>query len=90
MGAHKRYFRYFWKQVKLVLANKYKHKLLVRKCFFFYKKCKKSCKRETKHLLTDADSSTDAIGIGGWTRIPQNPIFLKTEKSPKMQKLRNI
>ena len=27
---------------------------------------KKSCIRETKHLLTDADSSTDAIG--GWTK----------------------
>ena len=28
--------------------------------------CKKSRIRETKHLSTDADSSTDAIG--GWTK----------------------
>ena len=27
---------------------------------------KKSCIRETKHLSTDADSNTDAIG--GWTK----------------------
>ena len=36
---------------------------------------KKSRIRETKHLSTDADSSTNAIG--GWTRIPENLIFLK-------------
>ena len=38
------------------------------KIFFFYipKSQKKSCIRETKHLSTDADSSTDAIG--GWTK----------------------
>ena len=33
----------------------------------------KSRIRETKHLSTDADCSTDAIG--GWTRIPRNLIF---------------
>ena len=35
--------------------------------------------RETKHLLTDADSSTDAIG--GWTKnTPKLDSFSKTEK----------
>ena len=33
----------------------------------------KSRIRETKHLLTDADSSTDAIG--GWTKNTQKPDF---------------
>ena len=33
--------------------------------------CKKSCIREIKHLLTDADNSTDAIG--GWTKNTQKP-----------------
>ena len=50
---------------------------------------KKSCIRETKHLLTDADSSIDAIG--GWTKITQKPDFFeKRKKSPKMLKLRNV
>ena len=44
---------------------------------------------ETKHLSTDADSSTDAIG--GWTKNTQKPyIFFKRKKSPKTQKLRNV
>ena len=34
---------------------------------------KKSRIQETKHLSTDADSSTDAIG--GWTENTQKPIF---------------
>ena len=49
---------------------------------------KKSRIRETKHLSTDADSSTDAIG--GWTKNTQKPdFFFKRKKSPKTQKLRN-
>ena len=40
---------------------------------------KKSGIEETKHLLTDADSSTDAKG--GWTQNSPKPnFFLKTEK----------
>ena len=43
---------------------------------------KKSRIRETKHLSTDADSSTDAIG--GWTKNTPKPDFLeKREKSSK-------
>ena len=50
---------------------------------------KKSRIRETKHLLTDADSCTDAIG--GWTKITQKPDFFEKQKnSPKTQNLRNV
>ena len=43
---------------------------------------------ETKHLLTDADSSTDAIG--GWTKnTPKPDFFEKRKKSFKTQKLKN-
>ena len=45
--------------------------------------------RETKHLSTDADSSTDAIG--GRTKNTQKPDFFeKRKKSSKMQKLKNV
>ena len=48
----------------------------------------KSCIRETKHL-TDADSSTDAIG--GWTKITPKPDFFEKRKiSSGTQKLQNI
>ena len=40
---------------------------------------KKSRIRKTKHLSTDADSSTDTAVR--WSRIPQNPIFLKNRKN---------
>ena len=44
---------------------------------------------ETKHISTDADSSTDTIE--GWTKItPQPDYFEKREKSSKTQKLKNI
>ena len=50
---------------------------------------KKSRIRETKHLLTDADSSTDAIG--GWTKNTPKPDFLeKQKKSSKKRKPRNM
>ena len=50
---------------------------------------KKSRIRETKHLSTDADSSTD--DIGGWTKNTQKPdCFEKRKKSPKTQKLKNV
>ena len=39
---------------------------------------KKSCIRETKHLSTDEDKSTDAIG--GWTKNTQKPIFFEKRK----------
>ena len=50
---------------------------------------KKSRIRETKHLSTDADSSTDAIG--GWTKnTPKQFFFEKRKKSSKVQKLKNV
>ena len=50
---------------------------------------KKSRIRETKHLSTDADSSTDAIG--GWTKnTPKPDFFFKRKKSSKTQKLKNV
>ena len=50
---------------------------------------KKSRIRETKHLSTDADSSTDAIG--GWTKnTPKPNFFWKKKKSSKTQKLKNV
>ena len=49
----------------------------------------KSCIRETKHLSTDADSSTDAIE--GWTKnTPKTIFFEKWEKSSKAQKLQKV
>ena len=52
-------------------------------------KYKKKRIRETKHLSTDADSSTDAIG--GWTKNTTKPDFFeKRKKSPKTQKIRNV
>ena len=45
----------------------------------------KSRTRETKHLSTDADSSTDAIG--GWTKsTPKPDFFLKWKKITKNSK----
>ena len=50
---------------------------------------KKSRIWETKHLLTDADSSTDAIG--GWTKNTLKPDFFeKRKKLSKTQKLKNV
>ena len=64
-------------------------KLLKKNMKIFVFADKKSRIRETKHLSTDADSSTDAIG--GGPRLPENLIFLKNgKKSPKVQKLRNV
>ena len=40
---------------------------------------KKSRIRETKHLSTDADSSTDAIG--GWKKNTPKPDFFKKGKN---------
>ena len=49
----------------------------------------KSRKLETKHLSTDADSSTDTTI--GWIKNTQKPIFFeKRKKSSKMQKLKNV
>ena len=50
---------------------------------------KKSHIRETKHLSTDADSSTDTTV--GWTKNTQKPQKLKKrKKSSKTQKLKNV
>ena len=51
-------------------------------------KCnQKSRIRETKHLSTDADSSTDTTV--GWTKNTQKPKFFeKPKKSSKTQKLK--
>ena len=47
---------------------------------------KKSCIRETKHLSTDADSSTDAIG--GWTNYFFPLLFPKDSESLKILDIR--
>ena len=53
--------------------------------FINYRLIKKSPIRETKHLSTDADSSTDAIG--GWTKnTPKPDFFEKRKKSSKTKK----
>ena len=39
---------------------------------------------DTKHLLTDADSSTDTTV--GWTKNTQNPILLKNGKNHPKRK----
>ena len=45
--------------------------------------------RETKHLLTNAESSTDTTV--GWTKNTQKPKFFeKLKKSSKTQKLKNV
>ena len=50
---------------------------------------KKSRIRETKYLLTDADSSTDAIGR--WTKNTTKPnSFEKRKKSSKTQKPKSV
>ena len=50
---------------------------------------KKSRIWETKHLSTDADSTTDTTV--GWTKNTQKPNFFeKRKKSSKMQKLKNL
>ena len=52
-------------------------------------KKKKSRIRETKHLSTDADSSTDTTV--GWIKNTQKTQFFgKTEKLSKTQKLKNV
>ena len=49
----------------------------------------KSRIRETEHLSTDAESSTDAKG--GWTKNTQKTDFFEKQKeSPKTQKLKNV
>ena len=45
---------------------------------------KKSRIRETKHLSTDADSSTDAIG--GWTKNTKKPNFFEKRKNHQKRK----
>ena len=50
---------------------------------------KKSRIRETKHLSTDADSSTDTTV--GWTKNTQkHNFFEQRKKSSKTQKLKNV
>ena len=50
---------------------------------------KKSRIPETKHLSTDADSSTDTTV--GWTKNTRKPNFFeKGKKSSKTQKLKNV
>ena len=50
---------------------------------------KKSQVRETKHLSTDADSSTNTTV--GWTKNTQKPNFFEKQKKPStLQKLKNV
>ena len=54
-------------------------------CYLPQSSLLKSRIRETKHLLTDADSSTDTTV--GWTKNTQKPNFFeKRKKLSKMQK----
>ena len=48
-----------------------------------------SCLRETKHISTNADSSTNTTV--GWTKNTKKTIFFeKRKKSSKTQKLKNV
>ena len=68
------------KPIKVQIRRKIKDKKAVRP--------KKSRIRETKHLSTDADSSTNTTV--GWTKNTQKPNFFeKRKKSSKMQKLQH-
>ena len=59
------------------------------KCWNLELGTKKSRIRETKHLSTDADSSTD--NTVGWTKNTQKPDFFeKRKKLSKTQKLKNV
>ena len=51
---------------------------------------KKSCIRETKHLSTDADSSTDTRV--GWTKTTQKPVFffVNAKNHIKRKKIKNF
>ena len=56
-------------------------------CVIYLERRKKSRIRETKHLSTDADSSTDTTV--GWIKNTQKPkFFVKRKKSSKTQKLK--
>ena len=58
-------------------------------CAVFALALKKSRIRESKHLSTDADSSTDTTV--GWTKnTPKPDFFFKWKKSSKTEKLKNI
>ena len=56
---------------------------------YYQKKGKKSRIWEKKHLSTDVDNSTDAIG--GWNKsTPKPDFFEKRKQSSKTQKLKNV
>ena len=76
-NLHEWIFKYIWGQSFKEYSN------------IFGFQSKKSHIRETKHLSTDADSSTDTKL--GWTKNTQKPIFFeKRKKSSKTQKLKNV
>ena len=52
--------------------------------FLIYHCLKKSRIRETRHLSTDADSNTDAIG--GWTKNTPKPDFFDERKNHQKRK----
>ena len=65
-------------QLSSTTVNSYNHQFL-----------RESRIRETKHLSTDVDSSTDTTV--GWTKIPKKPKFFeKQKKSSKLRKLKNV
>ena len=69
-----------WTRANILSFNR-----LIQMCTKFLK----SCIRETKHLLTDVDSSTDTKI--GWTNNTQKPDFFeKRKKSSITQKLKNV
>ena len=71
----------FYKALELLRNNGAKP---MQKCLQTILRKKSRIRRETKHISTDADSSTD--GIGGWTKNTQNPSLFLTEKITKNAK----
>ena len=69
------FFKFKLKVNNVKIISKIRQKIIVNFCCVW----KKSRIRETKHLSTDADSSTDTTV--GWTKNTQKPkFFLKTDK----------
>jgi hypothetical protein len=66
----------FFEKRKIIIQN-----AKTQKCLDIHLQKEKSRIQETKHLPTDADSSTDAIG--GWTKNTPKPNLKKKKKKIK-------
>ena len=87
----KRKWKHYTDILKLLPHNpsRWKDWCLVPCDLLYQQPQKKSRIRETKHLSTDADSSTDSTV--GWTKNTRKPNFFeKRKKSSKTQKLKNV